>query len=418
MLTAILACMISFLTLSTAQAEINQPMVDLVKSGKVKTAYASWWGFNAEDSTEALQAAINSCARRLIIDNVGSPWIVRPITLVSNQTIVFEPGVEVVAKRGEFKGKGDCLLRASGENDITLIGYGATLRMRRADYDGPDYEKAEWRHALAIRGCSRVKVYGLTLAESGGDGIYLGSGSGGKTNKDIHIKDVKCIRNYRQGISVITAENLLIENAVMCETAGTPPQAGIDFEPNLPTERLVNIIMRNCISRDNMGDGYELYLPTLKATSEPVSMRFENCTSVGNNRSVVISTGNIREDAVNGTIEFVGCEFQAGRKGGVLIENKPVGGCKIRLEDCSVIDPASGYPVVLRARKNATEPIGGIEFSNCLIRDSQDRKPMVFEDNSTAVSLESIFGKVIVERNGTRETVEVTPEWIIEKPSK
>ena len=45
--------------------------------------------------------------------------------------------------------------------------------MYRDDYAKAPYPKAEWRNVLDFKGCSNIKVYGLTLAESGGDGILL-----------------------------------------------------------------------------------------------------------------------------------------------------------------------------------------------------------------------------------------------------
>ncbi|MBD3292639.1 MAG: hypothetical protein GF393_06915, partial [Armatimonadia bacterium] len=239
---------LAVLTLLTcsACAQVNQEMIDRVAAGEVTEAKASWWGFDAEDSTEALQAAINSGAEKLIVEDMGSPWIVRPLLLASDQEIVFEEGCEILAKRGEYEGRGDTLVTARDVENVTLRGYDATFRMWREDYDNPDlYEHGEWRHTLAVRGCTNINVYGLTLTKSGGDGIYLGIGEDGATNRDIHIKDVVCDRNYRQGISVITAQNLLIENTTLSNTAGTPPQAGIDFEPNHPRQRLVNVVMRN-----------------------------------------------------------------------------------------------------------------------------------------------------------------------------
>jgi len=52
-------------------------------------------------------------------------------------------------------------------------------------------------------------------------GLYFGSAQAGVTNNDVHIKDVVCDGNYSQGISMITAENLLIEDTVLKNTAGT-----------------------------------------------------------------------------------------------------------------------------------------------------------------------------------------------------
>jgi len=402
-----------------ALGEVNQEAIDDVAAGKIKEAKASWWGFEPEDSTKALQAAIDSGVEKVIVDHVGQPWIVDRIALASNQEVVFEEGVEVLAKQGAFKGKTDALFHAHLKENVTLRGYGATLRMRRADYAGPDYEKAEWRHVLDFRSCSNVRVYGLTLTESGGDGIYLGTARDHLPNRNVHIKDVICDKNYRQGISVINAENLLIENCILRDTAGTPPQAGIDFEPNRPEERLVNCVMRNCVTQGNAGNGYALYLPPLNATSEPVSLRFENCKSMGDRSSGVwISTGNAPESAVQGSIEFVNCVFEGSPQAGVVVANKPVEGCRLRFEKCSVLAAAAAQPtqapVLFLSGQGDSEPVGGIEFADCLVRDAVDRRPMKFVDMAGGIGLQGLSGKLTVEKNGERSEVILTDELIAE----
>ncbi|MBD3291384.1 MAG: hypothetical protein GF393_00560, partial [Armatimonadia bacterium] len=250
------------LVAGAVSAQVNQEMIDRCAAGDVDEAKASWWGFDETDSTQALQAAIDSGASKVIVEDMGRPWIVTPLQAASNQEIVFEEGVEILAKRGEFKSRNATLLTVRDVENVTLRGYGATFRMWQEDYDNPDlYEKAEWRHCLSIRGSKNIEVLGLTLRDSGGDGIYLGRS--GETNNGIHIKDVICDNNYRQGISVITCENLLIEDTIMRNTSGTPPQAGIDFEPNRPDEKLVNVVMRNCLTENNNSTGYTFYLRPL-----------------------------------------------------------------------------------------------------------------------------------------------------------
>ena len=49
----------------------NAEAVAEVHSGKRTTANAAWWGFNEEDATDALQAAIRSGARKVIVPNLG-----------------------------------------------------------------------------------------------------------------------------------------------------------------------------------------------------------------------------------------------------------------------------------------------------------------------------------------------------------
>jgi hypothetical protein len=403
------------LACSVAHAAVNQQAIDDVKAGKLKVARASWWGFDPVESTAALQAAINSGVPKLIIDNVGQPWMVDKMALASNQEIVFEKGVEVIAKRGAFLGTNDTLFTASYRQNVTLTGNGATLRMWRSDYAAPPYKKGEWRHCLGLFSCTNVRVEGLTLKESGGDGIYLGVSHAGVTNKDVVIKDVVCDSNYRQGISVISAENLLIENTVLKNTAGTPPQAGIDFEPNLENERLVNVVMRNCLSENNVGDGYVMYVPPLTAASAPMTLRFENCRSRSNKGTgFELYTGNQPAKAVRGSVEVTNCTFADDETGGITIYNKPVGGCSLRFTNCTVrhcgLKYAQQSPIQLVATAACSEPIGKMVFDRCLIADDLPRQPLAFADRAGGLPVADLTGSLILERQGRRTTVALTPE--------
>lgn len=394
----------------------NEKAIAAVAAGTIQVAKASWWGFDPDDSTRALQAAIDSGVPKVVVDNVGKPWVVTGITLVSNQEVFFEKGVEVLAKKGAFRGTGDCLFRADLKENIFLNGYGATLRMRRSDYDAPPYKKAEWRHCLSIKSCKNVRVFGLTLAESGGDGIYLGTAKEGVTNLNVHVKEVTCDKNYRQGVSVITAENLLLENCVLKDTGGTPPQAGIDFEPNHATERLVNCTLRDCLIENNAGDGIAIYIPTLHGDSTPVSLRFERCKSAGNQGSAVdLYTGNTPDKAVKGRIEFVDCTLAGSRHCGIMIGDKPVDGCKVRFRNCSILDVALKAPLesplMFASRAGAEEPVGGVEFAECVVRDPVDRHPLGFLTMGE-VQLKDVTGTLILEKNGTRSELRLTPELL------
>ena len=391
--------------------------VEEVMSGKKKEAKASWWGFDPEDATIAMQSAINSGADKVIIENMSTPWVVDKIQLASDQELLFEKGVVVIAKKGAFKGRGDSFFTASLKSNVTLNGYGATLKMHKSDYAGEGYEKAEWRHALSIRSCSNIRVYGLILAESGGDGIYLGVAKSGVTNTDIHIKDVICDSNYRQGISVISARNLLIENCILKNTSGTPPAAGIDFEPNHPSEELANCVMRNCVSENNDGDGYEFYIRNLNGKSADLSIRLENCRSIGDKTSVRYVINNGPGDvAVKGLTEFVNCSFENGRNAGVLIGDKPANAGRIRFIKCAISNPALDNaeisPIVFNTRHGATEDLGGVDFVDCIVRDPVDRIPIDFKDWSGDLRVTDVTGSLTVERDGVKEEYQITPELL------
>lgn len=407
----------------SAESASNDPRPELVREvseGKRSEANASWWGFDPVDSTKSLQAAILSGAKILRIENMGAPWIVNKLQLASDQEIVFEKGAEVRALRGAFKGSGDSLFSASGKQNIALTGHGAILRMWKQDYDDKaQYTHAEWRHVLSFHSCSGVRISGLTLCDSGGDGVYLGVSRKGVPCSDFVIKDVVCANNYRQGISVISARNLLIENCVLKDTWGTAPEAGIDFEPNDPTEELTNCVMRNCVSENNRGDAYDLYLRPLRASSPPVSIRIENCRSRGGRSSVRLVTGNDSDVAgVKGSIEFVNCSFEDSEKTGVQVGDKPLTGAKVTFANCRVIRPGvkepTAVPILLTSSANGAETMGGIHFESCLVEDPVERQPMAYQDMSGGVGLRDITGKLTVQRGGRSTAYELTPGQVAE----
>jgi hypothetical protein len=392
-----------------AGSPVNQLAIDDVRAGRCKVARAAWWGFQPEESTKALQAAINSGAEKVIVEKMQSPWIVDRIKLAGNQELVFEKGVVVLAKKGAFHGPSDSLFSAAGKSNIKLTGCGAphvVLQMRRDDYASREYSKAEWRTVLELTSCSNVTISGLTLAESGGDGIYLGTSRGSEPCKNVVIRDVICDRNYRQGISVINAENLLIENCALRNTGGTSPRAGIDFEPNSPAERLVNCVMRNCLIENNEGYALQIYAPMFDATTAPVSMRLENCVTRGTNHgSLFIATSCGKKGSVQGTIELSHCRFEDVGRAGITVASNSAHGVKIRFADCTLADPAEKpsvrSPIVFQSRKGDLDDIGGVEFTGLTIKETTNRPLMKFY-NDSGRRVRGLSGSLAVERDGKR----------------
>ena len=354
----------------------NPEAVAKVSAGKLKVANASWWGFEEEDSTSALQKAIDSKAKKVIVPYMGKPWIVRPIKLRSNLELVFEPGVLVLAKKGAFKGMQDCLLNADDQSDITIRGYGAVLRMRKRDYRNPPYPKEDggYRHGLRLWGCKRVLVEGLRIESSGGDGIYLGMGASGAC-EDVVIRDCVSHDNHRQGISVIDAKSLLVENCVFSGTEGTGPSAGVDFEPNHPRQRLVNCVFRNCLFEDNAGHGmFVRPHDTVTGKSEPISIRFENCiarmTKPGTGGDSGMCVRVPGDDGPSGTIEFINCLSENTGQVGANIYGVSVGNLKIRFVNSNWIN-SQGTAVVLNMHQQSSVGTGSIEFVNCSVYEEK-----------------------------------------------
>ena len=299
---------------------------------------ASSFGFDPEDSTEFLQKALDSGARRIVIDRRPAPWITRPLFVRSNCEVVFERGVEVVAKKGEFRGKNDSLFTLKRSENVKLSGYGATLRMHRADYAAAPYTKAEWRMSLNLLSCSNVVVEGFTLLESGGDGVYLGvTGEDHAPCRNVVLRDLVCDRQYRQGISVISARNLLIERCMLRGTGGTPPAAGIDFEPNRASEELSEIVMRDCIITNNHGAGIQYYLGQLNATTKPISVKIVNCLTTDNSRGFWLGHGRAPSH-VRGGIACENCIIATRNAPAVHIPSQSDDAVSVTFEKCRLVD--------------------------------------------------------------------------------
>ena len=304
-------------------------LVERVRSGEITEARVSWWGFDASDSTPFIKAALSSGAKKIVFDKAAGPWVTLPLVVerAAGLEILLEPGVELVARRGEFKDVRDALLTVRNSRGVKISGSGAALRMWRDDYTRAPYEKGEWRHTLSLMKSSEVSVHGLRLAESGGDGIYVND------VKDCVVRGVVCDRNLRQGISVISAENLLIEDCTLSNTKGAPPEAGIDFEPNRASERIVNCVMRNCTIFGNAGNGIEMYLNPLDAASRDVSLLFEDCRVAGNKWGFCLSSDDPPLRSVKGEVVMRRCVFDRPEKGArvFMVPEMPI---KAKFEDC------------------------------------------------------------------------------------
>ncbi len=386
-------------------------LMPLMAAGR--TVKVSDFGYDPEDSTRFLLQALESGAEKIILDRQAGPWITLPLKMRSNTELVFEPGVELLAKRGEYKALRDYLLELPYCTNVTIRGgAGSTMRMWKKDYQGPDYKHGEWRYALRIFHCVNVLVEGLTIVESGGDGI-------GVTGKDITIRKCVCDRNHRQGISVFSVENLLIEDCVLSNTSGTAPQSGIDFEPDHANEMLKNVVMRNCLSINNKGDGYQFYLGQLNAKSEDISVTLENCRSVGNSTGTWLDLGVGRHQAAppKGVIRYVNCTFERSKGNGIAVLGKPAGSVLAKFENCSIVNAATnGTSAAMQIGSAARfdQPVtDDIRFDNLAIRLDDGRAWLECKRSSlTPEKVGNITGTARIVRNGgAEETVAFDQAW-------
>lgn len=408
---------------SSGRVAPSTELIQEVMAGKRQEARASWWGFDPEDSTKFLQAAINSKVKRLIIDRQASPWITRPLSGVSNQEIVLEAGTELIALKGAFRGKGECLLSFRECENVVLRGerteggQPARIRMHKSDYQSSAYERSEWRHGVAFYGCRKVLVEDLVLEQTGGDGIYLGAGSNHRPNRNVTIRRVDCNENHRQGISVISAEDLLIEDCRLRNTRGTAPAAGIDFEPNDPEDRLVRCVLRRCVAENNAGTGFQICPQFLMSQSEPISIHLDQCVSRNNRQHAVHLVSNPNDPPV-GQLRITGLVAESDGMAGLSVQFNPFDAVRIELEDSVFRGCALGAerffpPLYVQGLDSPGRPAGNLHIRDLIVEDNVDRSILKIRDRR-GNGVQAVTGNIRLERNGRSEMIEIDEEWLKE----
>ena len=394
--------------------EVLMGIVSLLAAGccrvsvaEAKGVKASSFGWNATNATKCLQAAFDSGEKQVVIDRQVGDWIIEPVFLRSNQEVVLEEGVVVRALKGAYKKRNDCLFTARGVSNVVLRGGRAvgaslstyqlpTLQMERDDYTNrKEYRFSEWRHTLNILNSANVRVSDLAFRHSGGDGIYVGGNS-----TDVEIRRVDCRHHYRQGISITGAHNLTIADSRFADTKGTPPQCGIDFEPNKPSDRLSNCLVENCEFDGNASSGILFHLTQLDETTEPISITLRNCRARGNGANGLTMTvgANGKHKPVKGAIRIENCQFAGNRSRAMAINGVSRETASVTVKDTQ-LDARGGMWSGLMVNNNGLfADAANLAFENC--RLIVDKEPVVEFSGAVGVGIESVSGTLAVERNG------------------
>lgn len=362
--------------------------------------YASDFGFDPIDSTAALQAALDSTADTVVVDNVGANWITGPLSVNRNNvTIIVERGVVLAAKVGAFPSAADCLWSIIGRSHVNLVGYGATCRMNK-----PEYTTGEWRHALQVLSSDNISVEGLTFSGSGGDGIYLGrSTSAGMQSysSQITLRDVHCHNSRRNALSVVSVDGLLVEGSLFSHSAGTNPRAGVDFEPNGPTDRIANIIVRDCVFENNYNYGVVLSLHGLSATSQPLSLLFDRIR-IGPQVSHIPSFlySGLSDDDPGSIFEMRDSLIETSPySGSIGVWKKAVTTSAATLRRTVIWNWGNTYEIYppINLQPGGLAEYGGIDFSDVVLYTDQAPPFLkVQNESSTTLGVRSLHGNITV----------------------
>lgn len=250
---------------------------------------------------------------------------------------------------------------------------------------------------LSLRGCKRVKVIDADMKNCWGDGIYIGS-SGSKpedpdytVNENVTITRPITVNNRRQGISIISGINLLIDTPTVTDTNGTAPQCGIDIEPNNYKDVLKVIRIRDVTSARNSAAAILIYLGGVSnqhnEDSYTIDVQIDGINSVED--GTAISLTGLKTQQVSGRIAVSGLVGKQTRGKVIQMSNW----CYIPTLSVDIFDPVIINPIsrlfpslrwssvigITADEKWASKfPLGGLNIWRPVIRGTAKSRDFIF----------------------------------------
>ena len=266
----------------------------------------------------------------------------------------------------------------------------------------------EWGHCIGLYDSKNVIIDSCELYNAYGDGIELGSTKSGLIDPSFEIKNCYIHDTNRQGISVLSCSNGVIENCNFENIKTKEPKSAIDIEPWFDEQKIENITIRNIKIKEcyrgilitNLGN---------TATKMKTNISIENVSIESEQYGGGVFIGNIDKNIrCNIRINNLNCYNLF--HGGLRIFNVNRKCCSIICGNISMLDCGYDYNSIIEAKPliiGSDKPeftyqnlIGGVTIENLNISYSngitQKTNDIVFYSNlrdSSNYSFSDIFIK-------------------------
>lgn len=270
-------------------------IVDNLPEGYVKDA--------SVDYTSYLQEALD------LHDNLvfpGFPILVNDngLKIGSNKTLTFLNGSELRLKPSSKKSYEVISIRDASNVKISNV----SIKGDRYSHLGTE---GEWGMGIAIRGSKDIKILNARIVDCWGDGIYIGQTQTNKTSHNIRISDAYLAKNRRDGISIISVDELLLTNVYAGKQDGTLPMCGINFEPNNSDCEIKNVIVSNPRTELNGGSGIQIGIKNLLGgRDKKIDIQVLGHSDVGSGKFAVKISCNRKEGNTQGSVSGL-VDFQS-----------------------------------------------------------------------------------------------------------
>ncbi len=370
------------------------------------------------DDTSVFERALAEASRtgRALEIPVGrSAYRVGPLHLRSHTTVLLDSGVVLQAREGYAEGQK--LLNIDDVSEVQIIGYGAILKMNRAEY-----KTGEYRHCLSIHGSRQVVIRGIRCQTPGGNGLYIGGDDQKPFSETITVEDVTVDGSIGAGLLITSARDVTVRRCHFSQShAQMPPSAragtverrsGIEVLPAAPEARLEQVRLEDNVTTHNSGDGLRLILSRQTARSTPVNITvLRHRDELPGASSYFGSNEAAASGAVSGQVIFQDCVSQGAQEYGAVLSFWSSSGARVSFRALTVIDANAASStwdnaaVAVRRGGGGRGRIGNVEFIRTTIRDTR-RQPKLdyyfsFADYSH-IGIENVTFRDAVELSGAR----------------
>lgn len=220
------------------------------------------------DYTVFLQQAINNNIK-VIMPNFPVLINSNGLKLRNNSKILFQENSRLIIKPNNKS-------RYHG----VLIDNIEGVELYYAHIIGDKYEhhstSGQWGMGIWIKHSNNIRIYNPVIKKCWGDGIYIGN-ERDIPSRMIYVYNAFLDDNRRNGISVTSGKNILIENALISNTNGQNPRSGIDIEPNSNEDVIENIVIESPITFNNAMHGIVISVGNLAGDlTKVVSVKVNN----------------------------------------------------------------------------------------------------------------------------------------------
>lgn len=253
------------------------------------------------DYTKYIQNGINTHDKVVFPD---FPILINSngLVLKSNSSLIFRPHSQLIMK--ENGSSTYAILKLNQILNVSI--YYPNLVGDRDKHFGSE---GQWGMGISIKSSKNIVIYHPNISKCWGDGIYIGRRtSSSHSNPSQNIKIIGGVLDYnrRNGISIATADSVMIKKTLIANTYGNSPMSGIDIEPNSNDDVIRSIYLDSVTTFNNGRRGILIYLKNFIGKKEKyISITINNHKDINSMVPLDLGVSKLRKgEVINGSIKI------------------------------------------------------------------------------------------------------------------